>query len=111
MEDYLLFSLCEAIGFLYLWPRMVEKTTDWNNKSLQRDNPHLRICFFARKWITPSLFLLLSGLAMVSGLDMANEFLEIVVLNLLVVLATLLIGPLVSQYVVEYYAIGRKRVF
>jgi len=111
MTDYLLFSVYEAIGFLFLWPCMVEKTTDWSNKSLQRDNPHLRICFFARKWITPSLFILLSGLAMVAGLDMADEFLEIVVLNLLVVLSTLLIGPLVSQYVVEHYMVGRKRVF
>ena len=111
MEDYLFFSLCESIGFLYLWPRMVEKTTDWNSKSLQRDNPHLRICFFARKWITPFLFIVLTGLAIVAGLDHAKEFLEIVVLNMLVVVTALFIGTLASQYIVEHYMVGRKHFF
>lgn len=111
MENYILFSLCESIGFLYLWPRAVEKTTDWGSKSLQRDNPHLRICFFARKWVTPFLFVVLTSLAIVMGLDHARDFLEVVILNMLVVITTLLIGTLTSHYIVERYMVGRKHFF
>lgn len=111
MEDYLFMSLCESVGFLFLWPRVIEKTTDWSNKSVQRNNPHLRICFYARKWITPILFVVLTGLAIGIGLDLAKEFIEIVLLNLLVLTATLFFGIFVSQYIVEHYMVGRKNYF
>lgn len=111
MEDYLLISLCESVGFLFLWPRMVEKTTDWSSKSLQKNNPHLRICYYARKWITPFLFVVLSSVAISFGMDLAKEFVEIVVLNLVVLATTLLLGTLASQYVIEHYMTGRKHFF
>ncbi|KAB2880399.1 hypothetical protein F9K33_05200 [bacterium] len=111
MEDYIFISLCESIGFLYLWPRAVGKTTDWSSKFMQRDNPHLRICYFARKWVTPLLFVALTVMVIVTVLDHAKEFIEIVILNLLVVISSLLIGSLASQYIVERYRVGRKHFF
>ena len=111
MEDFLYISFCESIAFLFLWPRMVEKTTDWYTKSVQKDNPHLRICCNARKWITPLLFLILTIFAMTIGLEMAKDFFEIIVLNMLVVITALFAGPLVSQYIVEHYIVGRKNYY
>jgi hypothetical protein len=111
MEDFLFISFCESIAFLFLWPRMIEKTTDWHSKPVQKDNPHLRICFYARKWITPALFVVLSVIAMTLGLDLAKEFLEIIILNMLVVITTLSVGTILSQYIVEHYMVGRKNFF
>ncbi|MBL7995904.1 hypothetical protein JNM05_11095 [bacterium] len=111
MEDYILISLCESIGFLYLWPRTVEKTTDWSSKFTQRDNPHLRICYFARKWVTPLLFVALTVVAIAVVLEHAKEFFDIINLNLLVVMSSLLMGSLASQYIVERYRAGRKHFF
>lgn len=111
MEDFLFISFCESIAFLFLWPRMIEKTTDWYSKPVQKDNPHLRICCNARKWITPALFVVLSVIAMTLGLDLAKEFLEIIILNILVVITTLSVGTILSQYIVEHYMVGRKNFF
>lgn len=111
MQDYLLISFMEFIGFLFFWTKVVEKTTDWGHKPLQRDNPHLRICFYSRKWITPAMFLVLSCIVITIGIERAGETVEIVLLNLLVVMSTLLIGPLLSQAVVDHYAKGRNHFF
>lgn len=111
MEDFLFISFCESIAFLFLWPRMVEKTTDWNTKPVQKANPHLRICCNARKWITPVLFIILTIFAGALGLDLAKEFVEIVVLNMLVLLVAVSSGTIVSQSIVEHYMVGRKKFF
>ncbi len=111
MEDFLYISFCEALAFFVLWPRMMERTNDWGRKQVQRDNPHLRICCNARKWITPVLFIVLTFAAVFLGMDLAIEFTEIVLLNMLVVVTALLLGTIMTQSIVDRFMVGGKHFF
>ena len=106
MEEYAFLTFVETLLFFYFWPKWMSKHRGYNNAELLRDNPHLRVCYTAKKWITPVTFLCLGAGAAVIGRHFENDIAEIFFLNILVVITALVIGTLVSIIIVDRYKAG-----
>jgi len=106
MEEYWILTLVETLLLFYFWPKWMATHRGYNNTALLDDNPHLRICYAAKKWITPTTFLSLAAGAAIIGRSFQNDLIEIFFLNILVVITALVIGTMISIIIVDRFKSG-----
>ena len=106
MEEYLVFTLIETALFFYFWPKWMSKHRGYNNEALLHDNPHLRVCYLAKKWITPLTFLFLGATSVLISRRFQDDIVDIFFLNILVLVSAVVVGTMLSIAVVDHYKTG-----
>ncbi|MBX7152448.1 hypothetical protein K1X84_12460 [bacterium] len=107
MKEFLLFSLLEAAVIFYFWPRFIGKR-GYHNAAILRDNPHLRIIYYARLWVTPIIFLLFAVMSAVTLTRIHQDILELLFLNAFLLISSVFLGGLISKSIEEKYRVGKE---
>jgi hypothetical protein len=109
MQDFLLITLFELVAIVFIWSTMAWKK--WGSAEWQKRNPHLRICYYTKKWLTPLVFMLTSGVALLFFADRAEDDIDLIFLNILVLFVSLFFGTLISQAIINHFVSGRSKSF
>lgn len=107
MKEFLLFSFFEAVVIFYFWSQFIGKR-GYHNAAILRDNPHLRIGYYARLWVTPAIFLLFSIMSAFALLQIHQDFMELLFLNAFLLVSSVFIGGLISKSIEEKYRMGKE---
>lgn len=107
MKEFLLFSFLEAAVIFYFWPRFIGKR-GYHNAAILRDNPHLRIGYYARLWVTPAIFLLFSVTSALALHRIHQDLLELLFLNAFLLVSSVFLGGLISKSIEEKYRMGKE---
>lgn len=102
--EYSVILITLSILIAIIWPQMVRSYSKWKNKSLRKDNPHLNRCYYLRMWGAP-FFVITTTIASILLLKPVPEhdILDKAIVSILILLLTMFIGTLLTEFLVDYY--------